>query len=97
MSDEIAKDPLGRSIHMPPMEKVDANWENMERLLRLIAIPMEWDEDALAQVFVSDMSPLGHFCLEEEARVQLCKELGFDVNDEDLLVEIAAKMSKASS
>lgn len=71
---------------------VDRYGKSVSALLKLIAKYMGWNDDG-AHVFVSDMSTLGDFCLEDEEIADLSQELGFNVHHEDLIKDIAMRMS----
>jgi hypothetical protein len=44
-------------------------------------------------VYVSDLSTLGDFCLEDEELAELSQEVGFNVHHEDYIKDIAMRMS----
>lgn len=96
MSQWPIKDPLGNEIHLPPLEGVISHAANIDRLLMAVAKFM-WEGDAgewVDNCFVSDMSSLGDFGLENAEIEKLGKELGLELKQQDLLMDIAMRMER---
>lgn len=71
---------------------VDQYSKSVAALLKLISKYMGWNDEG-AHVFVSDMSTLGDFALEDAELAELSQEIGFNVHHEDYIKDIALRMS----
>lgn len=91
----IAVDPLGRKLFLADTHEVEQLRESMDRLLLSIGEYMGWEGD-ISHVFVSDMSTLGDFGLEDSEVAALSKTLGFEVRPGDYLKDIALRMKPAN-
>ena len=85
-----------RKVEFARRTEVERNMENIEKLLRLIAVPMRWTEDQIRFVFVSDESSLDDFGLADTDIIEISDKLGFAVSHGDLLIDIALRMSPAN-
>jgi hypothetical protein len=85
-----------RKIEFAQRTQVERNKENIEKLLRLIAVPMGWTEDQMRLVFVSDESSLEDFGLADTDINEISDKLGFAVSHADLLIDIVLRMSPAN-
>lgn len=85
-----------QDVQFAERTQVERNKENIEKLLRLIAVPMGWTEAQLSFVFVSDESRLDDFNLADGEIKRISEELGFCVSSADLLIDIALRMSPAN-
>jgi hypothetical protein len=61
-------------------------------LLKLIAVFMEWDDEDLRYVCVTDWSSLGDFGLLKDEYESLSKSLGFGVSGNDHLIDVLKQM-----
>ena len=97
MSDEkpLCKDVFGNNIFMAEADAIKSQQENVNRLLLLIGEYMGWDGD-ISHVFVSDLTTLGDFCLEDEELSELAEKLGFAVEPQEYLHDIALRMKPAA-
>lgn len=79
---------------------IQSNQKNVNVLLALIGKQMGHDDnddeddnkEFVRRCFVSDMSELNDFHLNESELVELSLQLGFDVGRNDLIFAVAAKM-----
>ena len=85
------KDVFGNQVFMAETDKVDAKQEQINRLLQYVGKYMGWGND-ISKVWVSDMSHLGDFGLEDSELADLSNVLGFVVSSDDYLYSIAEKM-----
>jgi hypothetical protein len=85
------KDVLGRKIVMAPSVEIERNRESVDRLLLMVGEYMGWEGDT-SHVFVSDMTTLGDFNLEESEMEELSRKVGFPVARSDELKDVALRM-----
>lgn len=86
----FANDVFGNKVFMAETDEIDKQRANVDKLLWLVAPFMGWAD--ISHVFVSDMSSLGDFGLEDTELQQIQTTLGFPVKADDYLYEIAGKM-----
>lgn len=75
-----------------PSDGIGKYSKQVSALIKLLSKYMGWDDEG-EHVYVSDLSTLGDFCLEDEELVQLSQEVGFNVHHEDYIKDIAMRMS----
>ena len=86
----FAKDVFGNDVFLAETTQIEVNQENVKALLWMIAPFMGWKN--VDHVFVSDMSSLSDFGLDDGELQQIQNKLGFTIKASDYLFEIAAKM-----
>lgn len=65
----------------------------IDRLLLMIGEYMGWNGD-ISHVYVSDLSQLGNFNIDDHEVVDLSQKLGFRVEFKDCLVDIVKKIEE---
>lgn len=88
--DYVGKDVFGNDVYMGEVDRIDAHPAERSKLLRLIERTC-----GVSGIFATDESSLSDFCPESEELALISQELGFTVNECDLLCDIAAKMVKS--
>lgn len=96
---EPVKDVFGRTIVSAPTDETQVSFSKVDALLVLIGeymvdeemgmTPEEW----AGYCIVTDMSSIGDFCIEPEHLASLSAKVGFPVQDEDLVYEVARRMA----
>lgn len=101
MSDDkyIGKDVFGNQVFFAESDKTNAVSAHIDKLLLAVGEFMGAPGDAAgwaAECWVSDMSTLGDFGLEDDEVRQIGEKVGVAINNEDYLYEIAERMARVS-
>lgn len=87
------KDPLGREISLAPDVIAHSYDEQMEQIIRALAVPMEWTEEDLYSVYLTDLSSFSDFCLTDEQLTQLSEVLAVpNFTHQTPLVDVAKQL-----
>lgn len=92
---EIKRGPFkGKKIEFADQTQVTNLKEQVDKVLWMIAGYMGWED--LSYVFVSDLSTLGDYSLEDHELAEFGRKLGFEVGHKDYIYEIALRLKPAS-
>lgn len=79
------------SITIADTSRIDANSENVDLLLTEIGYYMGWD--GLDEVFVSDLSMISDFLLDDDELLAIAEKLDVAIDQEDYIWEVAERMN----